>query len=468
MRIHMLMIMMVLGASCRPPHQADNVVMAAVDQDGSLQKKSFRSRFMGDREWSFNIYLPPGYEQSSQRYPVIYSLHGGGGNEDGMTWTINSHIKSYIKNKQIPAVIMVFPNGGPDTFYLDNNVIRSQNNNPGSYIIRELIPYIDANYRTIPEARGRAITGFSMGGYGAYHFAFKYPDIFGATAPTAAGGPYGPGGLITNYSAADKPHNLAVSNAAKLRSQRIFIAVGGNDLVPYNNELVNILKAQNIPHQYEVLPGVGHDIGAIMTRSGLKMFQYITANFPAAITDSESKLGSQQNDKPANPEELATPTQSGSNIKPEPNKAQPETTRPAATKPAAPKPTPPKPTPVKPATSKPAGPKPTPTTPDTNAMDPEEGLLLPKADVAAENNDYKFTSKTTSDWGAGYCVNITVAKTGKGNLSWTYRRAAEGKITQSWNSVLNDSGKTWSFTGVSYNQNLRTGESADFGFCATR
>lgn len=455
MRSIILVTSIIIMSSCRPIQQADSVVMATGDQEGSVQKKSFRSKFMGDRDWGFNIYLPPGYNQGAQRYPVIYSLHGGGGNEDGMTWTVNNHIKGYIQNKQIPPVIMVFPNGGPDTFYLDNNVIRGQNNNPDSYLVRELIPYIDANYRTIPEARARAITGFSMGGYGAYHFAFKYPDLFGATAPCAAGGPYGPGGLITNYSAADKPHSLAVSNAAKLRSQRIFIAVGGNDLVPYNNELVNILKSQNIPHQYEVLPGVGHDIGAIMSRTGLKMFQHITADFAAAIAAQQPKPESLQNKPTAAPSEqqpakpAPTPSQ-----QPSPNPTQPS-------KPEAPKPLPPKP--AAPVPPKPAAPQ-----ADADATEPEEDLLLPNAEPSPVSNDYQFSAKTTSDWGAGYCLNITVKKTGNGSGSWTYNRPAEGKINQSWNSVLSDNGKSWSFTGVSFNKNLRTGESADFGFCANR
>ena len=45
-----------------------------------LRQLSFHSRFMGEQEWGFKVYLPPGYDTSTKRYPVIYSLHGGGGN----------------------------------------------------------------------------------------------------------------------------------------------------------------------------------------------------------------------------------------------------------------------------------------------------------------------------------------------------------------------------------------------------
>lgn len=236
---------------------------------------------MNNGAWAFNVYLPPTYAASTKRYPVIYSLHGGGGNEESNVFQAKEFLHNYILSGQIPEVIVVFPNGGPDNFYLNNGVIRGQSQNPDTHIIKELIPYVDAQFRTVADRKARAITGFSMGGYGAYHFGFKYPDLFGAVGPMAAGGPYGPGGLITNYSAAERPHDLAVANAARIRGfVRIRMTVGGNDLVDYNNEFSRILGAQNIPFEYEVLPGVGHDFGAIMRQSGLKIFQYLTAEFP--------------------------------------------------------------------------------------------------------------------------------------------------------------------------------------------
>ncbi len=260
---------------------------------GKVSHGSFVSRHMGNKDWGFNIYLPSGYGTGCKRYPVVYSLHGGGSNEHGMTFTASNYVHRFMLDGKLPEFIMVFPSAGPDTFYLDNGVVRSQTNNPDAYIVSELIPHIDTNFRTIASPQGRTVTGFSMGGYGAYHFAFKYPELFSAAAPCAAGGPYGPNGLITNYSAADKPHALAVSNAAKLQTgMRVRVTVGGNDLVPYNNELVAIIKSQGIPHEYEILPGVGHDIGAIMNQSGLTIFQYITARFGAPETPTQRPLPS--------------------------------------------------------------------------------------------------------------------------------------------------------------------------------
>ena len=70
---------------------------------------------------------------------------------------------------------MVFVNGGTDSMYCDyaDGTVM-----PETCIIKELIPYIDNNYRTVALREGRALEGFSMGGFGAVRFAFKYPQLF--------------------------------------------------------------------------------------------------------------------------------------------------------------------------------------------------------------------------------------------------------------------------------------------------
>lgn len=255
-----------------------NAVQAA---EGRLAHMSIFSQAMGKQWWGFNVYLPRNYDFSRASYPVIYVLHGGGSDENGMTFIAKNYVEGLIQAGKIPEVILVFPNGGRDSFFLDNGVVRQQTENPDQHIIRELVPFIDTNFRTIADRQHRSIMGFSMGGYGAYHFAFKYPELFSAVAPCAAGGPYGPNGLIVNYSPAEKPQSLAVSNAARIRPDfRIVISVGAQDLVPYNNEFSQILQRQGIAHDYLVLPGVGHDINAIMNQSGLKIFQTLTASRP--------------------------------------------------------------------------------------------------------------------------------------------------------------------------------------------
>ena len=121
------------------------------------------------------VYLPPRYDvESDKRYPVIYNLHGGGGNElhgfDDVTV-----LDAGIRAGRWPAMIMVLPNGGMRTFYKDSHDGRFQCE---TLIVRELIPHIDATYRTIDDRRGRCIEGHSMGGRGATRLAMKYPSLF--------------------------------------------------------------------------------------------------------------------------------------------------------------------------------------------------------------------------------------------------------------------------------------------------
>jgi uncharacterized protein (TIGR02145 family) len=243
------------------------------------------SKYMGNKTWWYNIYLPPSYTTSTTtRYPVIYSLHGAGGDENSMTDYINSFVDPYITQKKVPECIVVLPNGGPQAFFLDSGIVtNNQNYNPDSYIIKELIPHIDSTYRTINDRKSRAISGMSMGGYGTWHFAFKYPQLFSAAGVFSAGGPYvNSVPIFTGYSPADDPHKLVVTNAAALSAgMRVYASVGGVDfgLVTYNSSLSDSCKVYKIPYVFTVVPNVGHDLNGEMQQDGLAAVQYITNAF---------------------------------------------------------------------------------------------------------------------------------------------------------------------------------------------
>ncbi len=130
----------------------------------------------------YSVVLPPSYAEGSQRYPVVYWLHGGGGNECSSLFTSHAWRKLYA-SKPIREVILVYPNGYRSGYmdHHDGKVMVE------TMIIRELIPRIDQRYRTIASRDGRAVHGSSMGASGSLKFAIKYPDMF-CTAVAYGGG----------------------------------------------------------------------------------------------------------------------------------------------------------------------------------------------------------------------------------------------------------------------------------------
>ena len=137
---------------------------------------TFHSESM-KREVGYCIYLPPGYATDTERrYPVIYHLHGAGGNETRSMYSASVLHEGIVAGK-LPEIVMVFPNGGRSTMYQDSGDGRFM---AETMMIKELLPHIDATYRTIADRKARCIEGFSMGGRGSTNLAMKHPQLFGS------------------------------------------------------------------------------------------------------------------------------------------------------------------------------------------------------------------------------------------------------------------------------------------------
>jgi S-formylglutathione hydrolase FrmB len=123
----------------------------------------------------YNIFLPSDYNSSNERYPVIYALHGMGGNENEGPEPYSKVLQSGINSKAFPPVIVVFVNGRGNTFYCDSQdgSVKCE-----TTISKELIAHIDATYRTKADRTQRAIEGFSMGGFGALLHGFKHTEQY--------------------------------------------------------------------------------------------------------------------------------------------------------------------------------------------------------------------------------------------------------------------------------------------------
>jgi putative esterase len=130
---------------------------------------------------SLKVYLPPGYSQGQSRYPVVYMLHGLNWSNDRMFAPGTAAQPTFdraIENGVIRPFIAVAPDystGGPGTFFADSPVAGRFE----EFTLREVVPFVDANYRTLARAESRAIMGEHMGAYGALRYAFRHPDVFG-------------------------------------------------------------------------------------------------------------------------------------------------------------------------------------------------------------------------------------------------------------------------------------------------
>ncbi len=133
---------------------------------------------------SYLIYLPPGYASATQgRYPVIYWLHMRGGTQREGADNFVPILDAAIRSGRVPATIVVLVNGLGNSRWLDSQDGRRP---VETVIVRDLIPHIDSSYRTIADRSARAVEGFSMGGFGAAHLGFKYPEVFGVVSTLAA------------------------------------------------------------------------------------------------------------------------------------------------------------------------------------------------------------------------------------------------------------------------------------------
>lgn len=250
-----------------------------------VQHRIMHSKAM-QRDVGFNIFLPPDYETSARRYPVIYWLHGAGGNESSSLWIADEYQKAIASGLE-PAII-VFPNGGRKTEYRD---WQPQNVLIETMIIRELIPHIDATFRTNATPAGRSLEGMSMGANGALKLAFKYPELFHSVVAYAGSykrlplDGYFPGiapeqqawiaKLQQWWSADDDVFELAHKNSARLGELRIRFVAGTKDIALGDAEALHPwLTARGIPHEYEMLLGVGHDARAYYKRSGGNGFRF--------------------------------------------------------------------------------------------------------------------------------------------------------------------------------------------------
>lgn len=227
---------------------------------------------------SYHLYVPAAYREDPQRrFPVVYWLHGSGGGLPGIA-PLARQFDAAIAAGKVPPCLVVFVNGLKSGMYVD---WKDGSAPLETVIIQDLIPHLDATYRTIAAREGRLIDGFSMGGYGAARLGFKFPEVFGSVSLMGAG-PLQPDlradapragkarvedlmkrvyGGDPDYFGRMSPRALAALNAPRLTAgTRIRMVIGTADETHANNVAFHAhLQGLGIPHEWIVLDGVDHD-----------------------------------------------------------------------------------------------------------------------------------------------------------------------------------------------------------------
>ena len=261
-----------------------------------VQYRTFSSAAAGTTV-SFHIYLPPAYaNEPNRRFPVLYWLHGSGDPLAGIT-QVTGYLSSGMAQGLIPPMIVVIPNGMNYSMWCN-----SKPKVPGAgsgavpmenVVLNDLVPHVDANFRTIAQRSGRIVDGFSMGGAGSGRFGFRRPDLFAGISMLGAGPlqldfleePLGGStseqlrlqifatvwGSDPLYYLSQNPRTIVTDRVeAVIAAQtRVRQGIGSLDtLVPMNQEFSALLKSLGIAHGFTVLPGIGHNAGAVLNNLG--------------------------------------------------------------------------------------------------------------------------------------------------------------------------------------------------------
>jgi S-formylglutathione hydrolase FrmB len=245
--------------------------------------------------------LPDGFPASSstskttgKSYSVLYLLHGLGQDSESLynqgMWSLIDELR---RKKKIGDFVVITPDAGR-TFYINS---KDGVNRYEDFFFKEFIPAMEKRYHLSHARSGRAISGISMGGYGALRAAFKHPEMFASvTAHSAAlienlpkgsaqagmAGVVGPAfgrPLDTEYWKKESP--FVSARSANLQGLKIYFDCGDADQYGFNagaQSLDNILTNRKIPHEFHIYPG-GHD------------WQYFSEHLPASLEFESKALG---------------------------------------------------------------------------------------------------------------------------------------------------------------------------------
>ncbi len=226
--------------------------MPCLSESGTLEEFNENRSEVAGENLRYRVYVPPCYQQSLKRFPVVYLLHGASFREtQWQNLGVVGALEQAMRLETLGPMILVMP-------YMGTIGTLNQFPPQDSYetvLLDELIPTIDRDFCTLRNRNHRAIGGISRGGFWAMSVAMRHPDVFGVVAGHSA---------ALDVIAAPPPFNpLDLARNAPLLDDvglRIYIDNGADDFVGLELQTFSSrLTQRQIPHTYSIFPTGGHD-----------------------------------------------------------------------------------------------------------------------------------------------------------------------------------------------------------------
>lgn len=253
------------------PGKESEFIQLNEQQNGTIHEIWYPSPTLKMDQRRMKVYLPPNYNRTNQEYPVLYLLHGGGGDENA--WTelglANRIMDNLIYSGDAKSMIVVMTNGNPNqesTWHVapgHKPTREFDSPNPMATmlfeesLVADVIPFIESNYRVKSGKENRAVTGLSMGGWQTQKLALNYPEVFNYYGVMSMG-------IIRNSQFAMNAQDhleLTNQNIGKLKEsgyELYWIACGTDDfLFDSVNHMREVLDSHDFDYVYRETDG-GH------------------------------------------------------------------------------------------------------------------------------------------------------------------------------------------------------------------
>jgi len=242
----------------QPPGPAGSVrPRDSYPNGGALLEQSLYSRALS-QDISYWIFLPPGYDASARRYPVVYMLHGlDADSEQWPAFGLTGTADELIADGDIQPLLIVLPFGWNSYFLNDpRDGLRW-----ADHITTEVVGDVDRRYRTVARARSRAIGGLSMGGDAALRFALTFPELFGVSGAHSPSTRFSydeaPEGLFADEEAFNRANPLwLITHTRVARKLKVWLDVGEDDPWLLNVRAIHeLLEEQGVEHELHIYEG---------------------------------------------------------------------------------------------------------------------------------------------------------------------------------------------------------------------